>query len=431
VGTGAEGPAVRPPGAARTQHIFSSTGTGAARGASQAGQTDKEERRFVMTRKTLMCGIGLLVLVGGLALQAEAQYYCGCMDVVLVIDDTGSMFGAIENVKAGLGDIVAAADTASGGDLQMGLVSFKDDVEADWPLTFTITDVENAINALSAGGGANLPEASDEALNYVVNGGTACTLFEPEGPLGAFRGDCVKIAVLVTDALPGGCDDAYTPGVDDVNANAVADDAAAAGILISAVYVPTSSTPADLEGIMMYYADTTGGVYTEVASNGDGTGAAIEEIIEACGTPGIPFAWDLKFCSLPNAFNCNRTKGVVPAVIFGTPELDVATIDLSTVELALASDPSTGIPLVNSSIMDVGSPGDVDIQECMDDYGNADGIMDLELKFDAAAVAGLIGCPLEFKEGIELVLTGIDMWGTELEAVNTQIIWNIGKNKAE
>jgi hypothetical protein len=81
--------------------------------------------------------------------------------------------------------------------------------------------------------------------------------------------------------------------------------------------------------------------------------------------------------------------------------------------------------------MDVGSPGDVDIQDCMDDYSYGDGILDLELKFDAEAVAGLIGCPLDFKEGVELVLTGSDMDGTPLEAANTQIIWNIGKNKAE
>jgi hypothetical protein len=234
---------------------------------------------------------------------------------------------------------------------------------------------------------------------------------------------------MVTDNLPGGCDDIYTPGVDDVNAAAVADAAAAAGILISAVFVGTP-TATEL-GIMQYYAAATGGVYSEVPFDGSGTGAAIQEIIENCGTPGIPFAWDLKFCSLPNAFNCNRATGVVPAVLFGSPELDVMTIDLSTVQLALASDPSTGIPLVNSSIMDVGSPGDVDIQDCMDDYSYGDGILDLELKFDAEAVAGLIGCPLDFKEGVELVLTGSDMDGTPLEAANTQIIWNIGKNKAE
>jgi hypothetical protein len=225
-----------------------------------------------MTRKTLMCGIGLLALIGGLALQAEAQYFCGCMDVVLVIDDTGSMGPAIDNVKAGLGDIVTAADTASGGDLQMGLVSFKDIVDVDQPLTMTITDVETAINALFAFGGAGGPEASDEALNYVVNGASACTVEEPFGPLGSFRGDCVKIAVMVTDNLPGGCDDIYTPGVDDVNAAAVADAAAAAGILISAVFVGTP-TATEL-GIMQYYAAATGGVYSEVPFDGSGTGAA-------------------------------------------------------------------------------------------------------------------------------------------------------------
>jgi hypothetical protein len=385
-----------------------------------------------MTRKTLMCGIGVLVLVGGLALQAEAQYFCGCMDVVLVIDDTGSMGPAIDNVKLGLADIVAAADTASGGDLQMGLVSFKDDIDVDEPFTMTISDVEAAILALVATGGAGAPEASDEALNLIVNGTAAMDCTVNGGPLGPFRSECVKIAVLVTDNLPGGCDDDYVTGVDDVNAAAVADAAAAADILISAVYRPVSSTPdPTIQGIMQYYASATGGVYSEVPVDGSGTGAAIQDIIESCGTPGIPFAWDLKFCSLPNAFNCNRATGVVPAVIFGTETFDVTTIDLSTVQLALASDPSAGVPLVNSSIMDVGSPDDVDIQECMDDYGNMDGWDDLELKFDAEAVAGLIGCPLDFKEGVELVLTGSDMDETPLEAANIQIIWNVGKNKAE
>ena len=78
--------------------------------------------------------IGLMVLIaatfalpGFLVPAARAASTCGCMDVALVIDNTGSMGGAINNVKAELPNIVAAAQAASGGDLRMGLVTFPED----------------------------------------------------------------------------------------------------------------------------------------------------------------------------------------------------------------------------------------------------------------------------------------------------------------
>ena len=215
---------------------------------------------------------------------------CGCMDVVLVVDDTGSMGPAIANVKAGLGDIVTAAQTASGGDLRIGVVSFKDTVEVDQPLTNVITDVTNAINALFASGGGFEPEASDEAVKYSATGASACAVSEPKGPLGAFRSTCLKIVVLVTDARPAGCDDAYADGVDDANAASAALAAAGAGIKISAVLVDNGSiaSPAHPGGVepdvMASYASTTGGVSTTVPADGTGTGAAIQAIIEACGS---------------------------------------------------------------------------------------------------------------------------------------------------
>ena len=53
---------------------------------------------------------------------------CGCMDVVLAVDVTGSMFGAIDNVLSELPNIITQANTASGGDLRLGLVTFGDQV---------------------------------------------------------------------------------------------------------------------------------------------------------------------------------------------------------------------------------------------------------------------------------------------------------------
>jgi uncharacterized protein YegL len=207
---------------------------------------------------------------------------CVCLDLVLVIDDTGSMGGAINNVKAEIVNILGLADSIC-GDVQAGLVTFKDDVEVDVPMTANLASVAAAVNALVATGGAQLPEASDEALREVVDlGGTSCTLTGDFDP-GDFREDCCKVVILVTDAEPGGCDDTYTAGVDDVNAHNVALLAAASGIHFGAVFVPTGGDPnGTIVPVMADYAATTGGVFGQTAADGSGTAAAIQQILLDC-----------------------------------------------------------------------------------------------------------------------------------------------------
>ena len=267
----------------------------------------KLKRERLLNAAILVMGICALLFCSGGLVSAQllnCEGPCKCMDIVLVVDDTGSMGGAIANVQLGLADIIAAAQEASIGPagedlcLRMGLVSFKDDIEVDQALTEDMTLVENAVNALSAGGGGPEPEASDEAVRYVVTGAASadCTVTGDPPGIGAFRDstnvECEalnKIIVLVTDARPGGCDNLYQVGVDDVNANEVAELAFAADpIVISAVFVPTDPNGIYFETIrpiMQYYATATGGVFSEVGGDGSGTGAAIEEIIAACGGP--------------------------------------------------------------------------------------------------------------------------------------------------
>jgi uncharacterized protein YegL len=213
----------------------------------------------------------------GSELRGEGE--CDCIDLVLVIDDTGSMGGAIDNVKAGIVDIINLAETTC-GDVQASLVTFKDDIEVDVPMTFTTADVINGVNALVATGGAGEPEASDEALREVFDA-TVCALtgdFDPAD----FRDECCKITVLVTDARPGGCDDVYTSGVDGVAAHDRALEAQALGVQIGAVFVPTFGDPGDIVSIMTDYAATTGGVYGQTAADGTGTADAIEQVILDC-----------------------------------------------------------------------------------------------------------------------------------------------------
>jgi hypothetical protein len=239
------------------------------------------------THGKLMALAGAALLLGGSPAVRAAG--CGCMDVALVVDDTGSMGGALNNVKTELPTIIATALAASGGDLRVGMVTFpNDNVVVDVPFTTDMTVVNTAIQALSAaaGSGAGEPESSDEALQYAVTGAADASCTVSNGTLGSFRQGCLRIAVVITDAHPGGCDDAYVVGVDDVHAHTVAATAADAGILVSAIYVPSFGVAADIKAIMQDYADTSGGVYVETAADGTGTGEGITDIIASCGSKG-------------------------------------------------------------------------------------------------------------------------------------------------
>jgi von Willebrand factor type A domain-containing protein len=225
------------------------------------------------------------------ALPAAAVGECGPLDVGFVIDDTGSMGGALANVQAESSTLLDQIDDASAGDFQLALLSFKDIVTVlDDLAAGNRAAVESDIQGLTASGGANPPEASDEALNTAVNGLDEADR-EPGQQVGDFNGtwrseQATRILILITDERPGGFDDDYTSGTDDVNAHDVAVDAAGFGMLISAVYVPTAGVDPTTSGVMQDYATTTGGVYVETAADGTGTSSAISDIIAGCGEGG-------------------------------------------------------------------------------------------------------------------------------------------------
>ncbi|ONI81789.1 VWA domain-containing protein [Saccharothrix sp. ALI-22-I] len=213
-----------------------------------------------------------------------AETRCGPLDVAFVLDDTGSMGGTINNLKAGVNSIVNDVVTASGGDYQLALVTFKDNITIHnnlapgnaGPVTNYIT------NTLAASGGSNEPEASDEALNTVINNLPAAGRPQNVNFNGVWRSNATKFVVLVTDARPGGFDDVHA-AVDVANASARANNAVTAGIKISAVYVPTSPTySATITPIMQNYATTTGGSYVQAASDGTGTATAIRQFLADC-----------------------------------------------------------------------------------------------------------------------------------------------------
>jgi len=240
--------------------------------------------------KKLLSVASALVLVMGVGFSGTAAAQpvpgvCGAMDLVFVVDDTGSMGGAIANIQADLVTIIADANIASGGDLNLAMTSFKDAPETDADLVSSEAVVTAAIAALTPSGGSGGPEASDVSLDAVVNGsgvdgdGVGCGDAFSNGN---FRAAAVKIAIMLTDNLPGGCSDSFD-GNDTANAARVANDASSANIRISAIYNDSFPDPI-VVGIMNTYATTTGGQYVNTHSDGTGTAAAISEIIADCGS---------------------------------------------------------------------------------------------------------------------------------------------------
>jgi len=235
---------------------------------------------------TMMVLLGAGVVSTAMISSANAQGTtdsgsCGPMDIAIALDDTGSMGGAIDNIKTELANITDQAQNASGGDLRMGFVTFSDTVTVHQPLTTNISNVEAAINAETASGGNNAPEASDEAKNTTVN-----NLGPRTGQTGNFstpwRNDTVNIVILITDAPPGGFNDATDPQ-DIARMHQVATQANSSGIKVSDVFVPTAGDYAGQAAILQDDANTTGGAFVTTFPNGTGTADAIKKVIESCG----------------------------------------------------------------------------------------------------------------------------------------------------
>lgn len=258
-------------------------------------------------RKPFKIAMGLAALVGGVLASPAARAQDSSLDLVIVVDDTGSMGGAIANIGMNIAEIVEEITACTGGDVRWGMVSFADDIQVDLPFTTDSAEFTTAALALFASGGAGGPEASDTGLEYALElaatggSGEVCPVSAPLGPLGDFRTDvCGKLAIMFTDNQPGGCNDTFTVGVDDVHAAAVADAYAAAGVKIGPIYVGGLGFPdPTIEAIMMNYATVTGGVYIPVpfdASCDVGDPADCQDISEAiiaqacvaCGSPGLP-----------------------------------------------------------------------------------------------------------------------------------------------
>lgn len=222
--------------------------------------------------------------------DASNSSLCKSTDIVIAIDDTYSMHGAIWDIKRESLRLLDLVEERSGGDFRLGLVSFKDFVTVHEDLNAKPdpeTKKEHMIDAIKdlfAWGGGSGPEASDEALNTILHALPA----EGRNQNIDFNGEFIsrtRIIILVTDNLPGGFDDTFYEGLDDLNAFTRAKEAKAKDVRISSIFIPTNHFAVDpkMVHIMREYANITNGLFAMSSETGKGTADAIATIINTCG----------------------------------------------------------------------------------------------------------------------------------------------------
>lgn len=120
--------------------------------------------------------------------------------------------------------------------------------------------------------------------------------------------------------------------------------------------------------------------------------------------------FDLKPTSCPNPFQIG-SRGVLPAAVLGTDELDVREVDLSTVRLQVEGC-DNGIAPLRTGYEDVTRPVEDRMDPCDCTTEGGDGYLDLTLKFDRSEVAAALSSASD-RELRSLRITGRLLDGTE------------------
>lgn len=175
-------------------------------------------------------------------------------DIMFLSDTTGSMGGAINNVKTNattiMNTVLVAQPTAQFGAAQYRDIGDSPLFSVDQQITATVADVQTAINSWSAGGGGDTPEAQINALWQLAQPGTA-----------GFRPDpATSIIVWFGDAS----------GHDPSNGHTMADAIAelvAAGITVLAINVASGGADGlNATGQATAITAATGGAFLGTAS---------------------------------------------------------------------------------------------------------------------------------------------------------------------
>lgn len=135
------------------------------------------------------------------------------------------------------------------------------------------------------------------------------------------------------------------------------------------------------------------------------------QVIELQIVEPRPVAIDIKPASCPNPLNVN-SQGVLPVVILGTDEFDVAQVVGASLE---------GVAPGRYDYEDVSTPVGADAEGCECTTEGPDGYIDLALKFDTQEIVAAIG-DVEDDQILPLILEVTLEDGTVIEASDCVVI---------
>jgi hypothetical protein len=133
-----------------------------------------------------------LALPGSLRSQQEPQT---TLDLLFLLDSTGSMGGEIRRIQHTISDIAYQITTLPGQPrLRFGLVTYRDRgdsyVTRKYGFTENLGEFSGFLNSISAGGGGDYPESLNEGLHVAVNN------------MNWNSGEALRLTFLVADAPP-------------------------------------------------------------------------------------------------------------------------------------------------------------------------------------------------------------------------------------
>lgn len=193
--------------------------------------------------------------VHGIHAEPETATVQKNAELVFVIDSTGSMGDAINNVKTGITSFVNSLET-QGVKLRIGIVEYRD-IEEDGldstiihelnhsPWMNSTSEMVGVLGGIAADGGGDIPESVIDGLGYLVDGETI-----------PWSSDSYKFAVVLTDA---GYKVANRHGFNSLQE--VADALLAAGITTSVVTEESEFSTYDA------LPATTGGIKADISSD--------------------------------------------------------------------------------------------------------------------------------------------------------------------
>jgi len=96
---------------------------------------------------------------------------CGCTDLVVVADVTGSMAGAMPAITQELNPLIDLANATAGGeagDLRVGLITLRDGIIVNHALTDNVAAVKTTVAGLGGAQGGG-PQPYDEAFREILH----------------------------------------------------------------------------------------------------------------------------------------------------------------------------------------------------------------------------------------------------------------------